>query len=169
MRRNEEEERTARTHERRKTKRVGKGSQSEANRRAPQGERKFHLSGVRAVLDEIAEGAVDGRAEDGQGTAEPGIENGTAVAPGEPAPGEGRPTPGTERQTAGALWIVWDTSKLRKHRVILRAGKTDMVPVAQPAVNEGESEPATIRRILEKRSASGTEDTALMELSEPFS
>jgi hypothetical protein len=44
-----------------------------------------------------------------------------------------------------------------------------MVQMAKPAVSEGESELATIRRILEELSASGTEDNALMELSETFS
>jgi hypothetical protein len=136
---------------------------------SPQGERKFHLSGVLSLPDEIAEGAVDGGAEDGQETAEPGIEGDNAVAPGKPASGETRPTSGTERQTARVLWILRNTPQLRKYRIILRAGKTDMVQVAQPAVNEGESGLATIQRVPAKLPVTKTENNALLELSEPFS
>jgi hypothetical protein len=42
------------------------GRLSEACRRPPQGERKFHVSGIPTLLDEIPEGAVDGGAEDGE-------------------------------------------------------------------------------------------------------
>jgi hypothetical protein len=44
-----------------------------------------------------------------------------------------------------------------------------MVQMAKPAVSEGEPEPATIQRIPEELSASGTKNNALLELSESFS
>jgi hypothetical protein len=61
------------------------GRLHQADRSRPQGERKFHLSWVQTFLDELKERALDGRPEDRQQTAGPGLENDNAVVQAKPA------------------------------------------------------------------------------------